>query len=940
MTRTVPVQRVRRLADVVAWASLVLFVVLAVGPSLLGRTVFLGVDVLDGFDPWRSTDPAPATVVNAMVGDTVDAVVPRTVLVAEGMRAGEYVRWNPYVAGGAPVLPLPDNAPFSPLSLPWYLVPATYAPGLVKVLEVAVVAVGMHLLVRRFGLPSASGAVGSLVYVSSGFMVAWTNWSQTRVAALVPLLFWAVDRAVVERRPRDVVPLALVVAAMVAGGFPAVLGWALYAAAAYALVRALALRRGTAQVVRSGAVAATGVLAGAGLLAFQLVPFVRNTLAVVDTSLRRQEGQHLDWTALATTVVADVLGGPVEARWATTDNGIENFSYIGVAALVLVLCALVRWRPSATLPGVKGTLVVSAAVTGVLVYLGGPLLHAAQQLPVFDNSFVGRMRFLLAFYVAVLAAAGYAQVVASLHPLGSAPAAATTPRSVRAQRVVAAVCVVGVAGLVAVVARVLGWVPEPSRAPLVREALVAALLAVVSGGLVLLAVRRRGPTAAVVAGVAVPLLVLVPAVDVARSWWPNVPTSAFYPSTPTHEYLAEHLEHDRYITVGQAMMPGSNTLYRLRSADGHAFHAPQWMDLLRTADPDVRWGVSGTYTSLTVGDVDSSLASPVLDRLGVRYAVLPAALPVPGAWEAGTPGGTTVTLGADGGSVRGSVAGPLLGVALTTPDGVHVGADGATVRLELRDDDGRPVARAERTLEGSSADPQLWIAVAADVPAGEEVEVVVTAEGLTAPLVLAADDTGRVVLDVRRPVGETLTVVSTGGATVVERAGSLPRIRWAAREVVVEDPQDRLEALAGGRVPDDAVLLQHAEDAAGVRASTADLDVVEDGTGTITVAVEASDAGWLVIADSMQASQGWSAQVDGRSVPLVDAEHAGAAMLVPAGRHEVALTFTTPGSGVGAVVSAAVATTLAGGALVSWVTARRRRRTAGTTQSTSNEVVA
>src|SRR5450756_2132286 len=159
------------------------------------------------------------------------------------LSTGEFAGWDPYVAGGAASASIPDDATFSPLSLPWYALPYTYAPGAVKLLEIAAVTLGMSLLIRDSHLPSATWALGSLVYSSSAFMVAWTNWPQTRVAAMIPLLFWSVDAAVCRRRWRDLAPLALVTATMLAGGFPAVTGMAAYAVGAYAVARVLVSTR-------------------------------------------------------------------------------------------------------------------------------------------------------------------------------------------------------------------------------------------------------------------------------------------------------------------------------------------------------------------------------------------------------------------------------------------------------------------------------------------------------------------------------------------------------------------------------------------------------------------------------------------------------------------------------------------------------------------------
>ena len=49
---------------------------------------------------------------------------------------------------------------------------------------------GMVLFLRRLKLSRPAAWLGWLVFASSAFMVVWTNWPQTRTAALIPALFW------------------------------------------------------------------------------------------------------------------------------------------------------------------------------------------------------------------------------------------------------------------------------------------------------------------------------------------------------------------------------------------------------------------------------------------------------------------------------------------------------------------------------------------------------------------------------------------------------------------------------------------------------------------------------------------------------------------------------------------------------------------------------
>ena len=315
---------------VVAWASVVVFALVGIGSPLLGRAVFLGTDILARYPPWAASGMGEGTATNNWIGDTIDFFVPQMSLIKHSLLGGDLALWNPYVVGGAALGALPDSGLFSPVSWVWFLVPDSYAPGAAKLVEIAVAVAGMALFTRRLGLSSAAQAVSSLVFVSSGFMIAWTNWPQTRVAALVPLLFWATDRAVCQRRWGDALALAFVLASMLLGGFPAIVGYAVYGVMGYAVVRLVSLRASAVEWLRAAGLGISGAALGVGLAAWQLVPFAVNAISVVDFSSRAQATyMHLAWSALSTAVVPEILGGVAEPSWGGSANPIERFSYLG-----------------------------------------------------------------------------------------------------------------------------------------------------------------------------------------------------------------------------------------------------------------------------------------------------------------------------------------------------------------------------------------------------------------------------------------------------------------------------------------------------------------------------------------------------------------------------------------------------------------------------------
>jgi hypothetical protein len=429
----VPVAARRALA-VVAWASLIVFVVLSIGLPLIGIGTFMGTDILFRFAPWASAGGSSEVGTNAMIGDTIDSGVPQMWTIVEAARHGVFAEWLPYQAGGSELGGLPNSGLYSPISFGWWFLPVAVAPGFTKLVEMIVVTLGCALLLRRLGVPHPAWPIASVIFLSSGFMISWTNWPQTRVAAFIPLLFWALDRAAVRRRLLDAVPLGLVLASMLLGGFPAIVGYALYAGAAYVLVRAIIVHRRFWKVVLAGLVSALGVVLGFLLSAWTLLPFALNAVAVLDFSGRRQGPEnHLSVADLLSAFVPGLVGEVSTGDTWGSSSPVERLSYVGAVAVVLALLAvLVRpWRRGRR--DMSVFLVVGLLVSAVLVYLGGPVLGAAQQLPIFDSNRIGRLRVMLGFFVAILAAVGFARLLdrAGPEPVGGgAPPPTTTPQAV------------------------------------------------------------------------------------------------------------------------------------------------------------------------------------------------------------------------------------------------------------------------------------------------------------------------------------------------------------------------------------------------------------------------------------------------------------------------------------------------------------------------------
>lgn len=882
----------------VVLALLVLFVAVTFGPALVGQGMLLDTGWLHAMMPYAADGPIPQGTLWCR-GDTWDYYLPGVENIVEGARHGNWQTWAPYEVGGAPLASLPNHAVLSPVSWPYWVMPLWLAPAWVKLTELVLVLAGMVLFLGRLGVRRSIALVAGLVFFTSGFMMMWTNWPHTKVACLIPLLLWALDRAVRERGAGDLAAVGLVVAAMLLGGFPAVTMFALTLGGIYVVVRALALRDVRRTLV-AGGIAAGGVGLGVALSAVQVLPFALNMSALGLDG--RVPNQVKPASLVLTTVAPDVYGTCVDGLWFGEDNPIESISFIGVAALILVLCALIVRLPGGRRPSTPALLAVVLAAVVWLLWIGGLPLEVLQKLPGYSSNSFGRANSVFGFLCAVLAGIGLERLVQRAEVSRSAD---EEGRSWRPRLVVSLVVLLAAAGVAAYFLYAayvyIDGAPRPIpdvAAKLRVPALLGAVSVLAVAATLLLRGRLRllGPLVLVLA-------VLAQSTMFAREVLPLTDRDEFYPVTPAHEFLKKNLGEERYGASSWEHTAVADH-YRLRTPTGHEFTSAEWKSLIAAVSPDAQ--LSPTYSDFPA-NVPTPGRQPVLDQLSVRYWVtqpmevigVSSPTPVPGAQRQPL----TVMPGRQ--ATCQVPQGDLRGIEVTVPDGlkpraqtptvvrVSVGTGAEKVTSERAIAVNRPLKRGEK----------LRVAIPDHRFASGPVPVSISFAGKRKPVQLAGRTDGSAVCTAVRPEkGDGLRVVhASAGAVVYERASALPRIRWAGTSEFVTDGPTRVRRLTEGVAPGTVLLDDDSTPAAS--GSTAEVDVRRDEAETISAEVTADRAGYLVVADSI-ARPGWSATVDGRPVDLVAGNHAFAAVPVPDGTHTVTLRYEAPGLRAGAVISA------------------------------------
>ena len=285
------------------------------------------------------------------------------------LREGRLPLWNPWQFAGEPFLAAYYGGLFYPLNAIYLVTSVPLGIEISGVLHMLLGAGGMAALARRLRIDWPGALLAAVSFVWSGWFVFSTNQPRILSAiAWMPWTCWVVDRVLAgERRAQFALALGVAVQLLIGDAEHVLHGWLAGALLAALRLGELAARGAWRDALTRGALCAAGLLAGAGLAAFQLLP----TVELVRQSARAT-GSFDVVNAIAQGVYNPskfLFQAAQGSRWVT----------VGVLPLVAALLALGRGRGA--LPWLLG---VGTALAGAELSFGGALFRAYHELPFAD----------------------------------------------------------------------------------------------------------------------------------------------------------------------------------------------------------------------------------------------------------------------------------------------------------------------------------------------------------------------------------------------------------------------------------------------------------------------------------------------------------------------------------------------------------------------------
>jgi hypothetical protein len=381
------------------------------------------------------------------VADVQHYFYPYHVLVGRLSAQGDLPLWNAYAFSGIPLLGDGQTALFYPPNWLFLILPGPTALNYDVLLQFCIAGVGMYLYARSLALFRLPAFVAAVAYMFGGFMTARVvHLSIMSGAALLPLLFCCVERALRTGTARWFAAATVVVALQALSGHPQVPIYSALALGVYVTVHICErlVTTGSWRQIYLPLLRLAGIYTlGYGLAAIQLVPWIEFA-----RMSPRAVNADFDFIFLNSTAGSDWLLFIFPNLYGTLEPGFyaarsmdsatliktwEHSAYVGILPLALALYGLtgLSWFPRRratdketddrrwTVSGGHPRWYALCALA--LLLLLGLLIAAGKYTPlaglIYATPLIGKLRdseralVLVAFAVTSLAAIGMQQLL-------------------------------------------------------------------------------------------------------------------------------------------------------------------------------------------------------------------------------------------------------------------------------------------------------------------------------------------------------------------------------------------------------------------------------------------------------------------------------------------------------------------------------------------------
>lgn len=341
---------------------------------------------------------------NFLITDPVRQQYPWRMESIQQEKKWELPLWNPYQFAGNPLFANQQSAAFMPFNLLFFILPFATAWSILIVIQPLLAGIFLFLYLKNLKLRTLPSLLGSIMFIFSGFFVAWLEWGTVDMVAMVlPLGLLCIDKSFAAKKKIMWYAICLVVFIFAFfAGHVQTFAYVALLTTAYFFLRFVESKEKKTHVLLAVVVSLLFLV----FSSIQLIPFLQFLLlSARESDLVKSAGWFLPYQHLVTFIVPDFFGNPTTLNYWGIWNYAELAGYVGIVGLFFALYSLfVR----------KNKIVWFYFMTFLIVMLftlptpiaSIPLIF---QIPFLSTAQPTRLMVLIDFSLSVLAAYGFAE---------------------------------------------------------------------------------------------------------------------------------------------------------------------------------------------------------------------------------------------------------------------------------------------------------------------------------------------------------------------------------------------------------------------------------------------------------------------------------------------------------------------------------------------------